>query len=564
MPTKAGRFSAWFVALFFLALTAIGLLTAGNYGQPWDEPWEQDILRMNGNQYAQTLGLETRFALTSTMKAPASGLIEDSVERDHGECAYYPLLSVMAGSSLSQQSLMQLWHAYTWLWFVAGAGALWLICRRLGLSRALSTVAVLFWVLTPRMFAEGHYNNKDLVLLSLVLITLWLSLRLMERPGVLRALLFSLAGAAATNTKVIGLFIWALCALFVLIRLCVGRRMKGRAWLAALVALVSFAGFYALLTPALWPDPKAYLVYTCNNAVHFGRWQNLILFRGAVFNLRVDTLPWYYLPYMIAVTTPLWLLALFAIGQVLALGRILRARPGVFTSDITTGLLLCTLLWLVPFLYAILGHPNLYNGWRHFYFLYGPMLALAGYGAGRIFNRLSALRSPVMRRVCAGLLALCMALTGTQIALSHPTEYTYYNALVAGKDVPEYLELDYWNVSVLQTVRKLLNQQPDGSVLTLQGAEYWSQTGLQSAWQLLTPEEQARITVLPADDPSAAYVLSNRTYAVLGNWQPDPTQQAVAQTDSFGLPLCTIYTAAHPHGSLPTPVASAAGEVLPA
>ena len=167
-----------------------------------------------------------------------------------------------------------------------------------------------------------------------------------------------------------------------------------------------------------------------------------------------------------------------------------------------------------------------------------------------------------MKKMFAVLLALCMALTGTQIALSHPTEYTYYNALVAGKDVPEYLELDYWNVSVLQTVRKLLNQQPDGSVLTLQGAEYWSQTGLQSAWQLLTPEEQARITVLPADDPSAAYVLSNRTYAVLGNWQPDATQQAVVQTDSFRMPVCTIYTAAHPHGGLPAPVASATGEVL--
>ena len=167
-----------------------------------------------------------------------------------------------------------------------------------------------------------------------------------------------------------------------------------------------------------------------------------------------------------------------------------------------------------------------------------------------------------MRRVCAALLGLCMALTGTQIALSHPTEYTYYNPLVAGKNVPDYLELDYWNVSVLQTVRKLLNRQTDGSTLTIQGAELWSQTGLEAAWQLLTPAEQARLTVLPADAPSAEYVLSNRTYAVLGNWQPDATQQAVVQTDSFRMPVCTIYTAAHPHGGLPAPVASATGEVL--
>jgi len=40
-----------------LALTALGLITSAAYGQPWDEPWEQDILCMNLNQYAQTLGI---------------------------------------------------------------------------------------------------------------------------------------------------------------------------------------------------------------------------------------------------------------------------------------------------------------------------------------------------------------------------------------------------------------------------------------------------------------------------------------------------------------------------
>ena len=85
-----------FVALFFVAILAVGLLTSASYGQPWDEPWEQDILRLNGNQYAATLGLDIRFALQSDMPAPQTGLIADSIEKDHGESAYYPMVLLLA------------------------------------------------------------------------------------------------------------------------------------------------------------------------------------------------------------------------------------------------------------------------------------------------------------------------------------------------------------------------------------------------------------------------------------------------------------------------------------
>ncbi|MCE5342608.1 MAG: hypothetical protein LLF96_03350 [Eubacteriales bacterium] len=533
-----------FTALFFIALTALGLFTAGDYGQPWDEPWEQDILRMNGNQYRTALGIAGNTALTSTMEAPASGLIADSQEKDHGECAYYPLLWLVDNANIPEATRMVIWHAYTWLLFMAGAAALWLVCRRLGLSRIYSGAAVLFLVLSPRFFAEGHYNNKDIVLFSLTLLTLWLSLRLMEKPGFLRAALFSLSGAAAANMKIVGLLIWGLCALFVLVRQLAGRRMTGRVWGVAAFALLSFAAFYALLTPALWPDPYAYLRYVLGNALHFSRWQNDVLFRGTVFHLKTASLPWYYLPYMILVTTPLWLIALIGVGQFFTLGLVLRLRSRTFKDDTATGLLLCTLLWTLPLLYTLLAQPVLYNGWRHNYFLYGPMLALAAYGLHTLSEKLRsrgtrhALR---LRYAGAGLLALMMAFTGAQAGLSHPNEYVYYNALLLNRNVPEYLELDYWNVSVLQTLRSLLAKLPAQGSVTISGGELWSQTGLESAWKLLDETEQARLTVVGYQGGTADYVLENTTYAVLGDWQAAEYMPVIAETESFGLPMCTVY-----------------------
>lgn len=535
------RHDAGLVAAFFILLALAGFLTSANYGRPRDETSEQDILRMNLNQYAQALNIPARYVGQGRVAWPESGLIEDSVERDHGECAYYPLFWLMGESGWTDAQVMKLWHAYTWLWFMTGAAALWLICRRLELSRRLSCVATLFLVLSPRMFAEGHYNNKDMVLLSLVLLTLWLALRLMERPAPLRALLFSLAGAMAANTKIIGLMVWGLCGLFVLAKQMGNRNMTLRVWLIALITLFAFGGFYYLLTPAMWSDPPGYIGYVLGNSANFSRWKNAVLFRGAVFDTQNNRLPFYYLPYMIFVTTPLWVLAFFFVGQSLTLARLIGRFRKLLKSKVELTLLLCTCLWLLPFLYAVVARPTLYNGWRHMYFLYGPMLAIAAYGLHAVWRRLRSMDQPLLRRLGSALLAACMAGTGVAMAMAYPNEYSYFNLAVWGKDLPTFLELDYWNMSGVQTLRALLRQLGEDSPATIAGAEARTQTALEDAWQLLTPRQQRQLTVLACGDPKAEYVLSNTAHAVVWSWQPEPGMTPVVETRSYGQPLCIVY-----------------------
>lgn len=119
-----------------------------------------------------------------------------------------------------------LWHAYTWLWFMLGVWAIYGFCRETGLSRPVSCAGALLLYLCPRFFAEGHYNNKDMVLLSLVLCTLWLGVRLLASPGFLRGLLFSLAGAMAANTKIAGAFAWGVMGLCAVVMLTARARVE--------------------------------------------------------------------------------------------------------------------------------------------------------------------------------------------------------------------------------------------------------------------------------------------------------------------------------------------------
>jgi hypothetical protein len=526
-------------ALFFVLLFCLGLWTSLDYGQPWDEPWEQDILRMNLNEYNAYLGFEDRFNLLSDIEKPDSLLISDSVERDHGESAYYPVFFLVTDGGISGKTRMILWHMYTWLWTMAGALALYGVTRRMRLSRTVSCAAVLFLMLSPRLFAQGHYNNKDIILLVSLLIMLWLMLRLIERPTVSRALPFALIGAVAANTKILGLFLFGLCAGGVFVCLLAGKRMNKRAWIAAGASLLGFCTFWFLLTPAMWRDPAAYVQYTFVNAFNFSRWSNYVLFRGTIYGYGHTALPFYYLPYMILVTTPLWLLVMIGIGQVYAARALLRGRREMLKDQTRLLLLLCTALWLGLVALTMVSRPVIYNGWRHFYFLTAPMLILAAYGLQRTWDALRGLKNRLYSHLFALVLAALMGITAVCMLTNHPYQYTYYNALLRA-DRQSNMELDYWNVSVLDTLDSLLDTT-EGTV-AITGADLWAQTGLRYAHALLPATERTRLIVLPENDPDAAFYLVNPTYARFSGWNAEGRELTV-QTVSYGVSICEIYAA---------------------
>ena len=480
-------FPRWAVGLFFAAFLLLGLLTAADYGAPWDEQDEMDILRMNLWEYARTFRLdesafEERAAAGSELTISVLTPISESIEQDHGIAAFYPMAGVVMSETLTETQRSAIWHVWCWCIFTLGALGLYGACRRLGLSRGMALLAPLMLGLSPQFFAHGHFNNKDIALMSLAACLLWQALRLMKKPAFSTGLLFSFFGALAANTKVAGLALWGLCALFVLIAQLANRRMTGRMWAVAAVTLFSFFGFYALITPALWADPAAFLEYLLVNAVGFQRWQNLILFRGAVFNLQLDCLPVYYLPYMVLATTPVWLLVLIGAGNALAILRKPRLE-----------LWLVVLMWALPLGFAVLTRTTVYNGWRHFYFIYGPMIVLAAWGIHQLPKK----------KAIAALLAVCMLAGAAELAVNHPHQQTYYQPLARGED---HNELDYWNVSARNALQTLADNT-EGE-LTIAPADLWTEDALNKAVLLLDAETAQRFVI--AED--AQYVLLNPTY----------------------------------------------------
>lgn len=526
----------WAVCAFFAVFLALGLVTAGDYGPSWDEQTEMDILRMNLWEYARVLGLdESRFETLAARQGPLSietlRPISQSIEQDHGTAAFYPFGWVVLDLSLTGAQQSALWHMACWAVFTLGGFALYAALRQMGLSRGWALLGPVCLLLTPPFFAHGHFNNKDIALFSLSLCGLWQALALARRPGFARGVCFALCGALAANTKVAGLALWGLCALYVLIRLLMERRMTPRVWGVAGVTVLSFAALYALLTPALWADPAAFFGYLLSNAVAFQRWNGYVLFRGSVFDTTSQPLPWYYLPYMMLATTPLWVLLLCAAGTAAALwtgARRLRARDA-------SGLvpLLAALLWLLPLAFAVLTGTRIYNGWRHFYFLYGPMLALAVLGARGLWTHTRGAK----RRAFAALLGLCMALTGVGIATQHPYQYAYYQPLVQLRGT-DYNELDYWNVSARDALVRLAEAY-EGE-LTVEPADLWSDYALQRSLDVLPEDLAGRFICLP-EGGGARFVLSNPTYACFSGFSPGADMAECVTLSAYGYPIMILY-----------------------
>lgn len=519
------------VALFFLALLLLGLLTAGDYGSAWDDLGEMGILRMALREYDELLPWDTQ--LGQTLLEMGVERLSESVERDHGVCLYYPLFWAVGDASLSIQSLTFIWRCYTWLLFTLGLAALYAVARRMGLSRGFACLGVMIVVLSPRFFAEGHYNNKDIPLMSITLVLLWQSARLMEKPTYARSLGFALAAGLCTGTRIIG---GAYCLLFggmVVCGLCATRRMnRSVIGVAACTVGLSLA-FYVLLTPSLLADPPGFITYLIKNAVGFSRWHGNVLWFGQVIPCSQTKPPRAYLPVMILLSTPLWASALLIASVPLAFTRLRRAGRGLLRESQSLLLLIVQAAWILPLAALVVLHVLVYNGWRHVYFLYGPMALCMAYALQSLW-RLARTRG--RRRIVALCTALCLTSSAVGIAVNHPYQYAYWNALVPVQERAELFEMDWWNLSGADALKELLSQT-EGPVVVMASDSY-SRSGLVMSANLL---DSGRITVADTWEGRPDYLFSNLSYAAMAGFEPEEGMEPVVTVSAYGAPITVIY-----------------------
>ena len=351
-------------------------------------------------------------------------------------------------------------HLLTHLFFLASGIACYLLVLRMFGNRLLALIAMVLFLLHPRIYAHSFFNSKDIPFLAMFMIALSLMHRAFRRDTLGAFILCGAGVGLLANLRFAGIALFAaVLALRALDLAFAGGREEPRRVLLAggAFTLAAILTYYASL-PVLWTDP-------------FGRFADLIgalrAHPGEIFNFyrgdwfyAPDGSPIDYAPVWIAITTPPAVLLLAVIGAIALAWRGVRHPRDILRNGPARFGLLLLFLSVAALVAVVALESTIYNEWRHLYFLYAPLLLLAIFGLHRLATSFRG------RWPRAGVYALAGA--GAAVAIVsmvriHPHEANSFSALT-DRTTPERLLLRYdllhWEHAVGDVLGGILRDHP--------------------------------------------------------------------------------------------------------
>jgi hypothetical protein len=330
-------------------------------------------------------------------------------------------------------------------------------------------------------------------------ITTYSLMRLLDKPSLSNALFHALTTAAAINIRIVGVVVPAVTALVVTVDVLKSASPRAKLrniWPSLSVYLCLLPVLTVLFWPYLWEDPVHNFVAGISSMSRF-RWNGEVLFLGKY--VKGTNLPWQYAPVWIAITTPPFYLACFVVGVYYNCRMLWRNRTKVYDDDAERQDLIHLLLFFVPLISVIVLKSVLYNGWRHLFFVYPSFLSIAMTGFISFYNFTK--RLPVLRWALLGALVMSFTSTGYFVVREHPHQQIYFNFL-AGTNVKDRFDLDYWGLAYRQGLEYILKNDPSG-IVKVKTANFAGKLNS----KILTAQDRRRLRYVPVEE--ARYFLSN-------------------------------------------------------
>lgn len=274
-----------------------------------------------------------------------------------------------------------------------------------------AAAAVAALLLLPRMFAHAHFASFDGPLMSCWLLA-WATFAPALRGG-RGAMLWGVMLGLTLSTKATGwlaplpFFAWALVY------------RERAAWRALALGVPLALATFGLLNPPLWHQPLSALATFADLNLHRAAhgWNISILFLGRMCNLDFP-LPWYNTLFWTAITVPVGLLALAALG----IGWTLRRWRVERLALLALG------SWLVLIVVRALPGTPPHDGTRLFLPAFAFLAILTGIGTARLLKTLPGwTRRAAACAVVAGYLGAASSLVWYA-----PQWLSYYNLLIGG------------------------------------------------------------------------------------------------------------------------------------
>ena len=508
---KMKNFENFFIILIFILYFFIGSQIYADYGFYIDEKFH----RSNGfywlNFISDFLGFENLKEISKVKLDQIQGFTLPEIKKwnQYGIIFDLPAAYLEIFFNLNEPvKYFQLRHFLVFSIFFSGSIYFYKILFNRFNNKLISLLGFILLILTPRIFGDAFWNNKDIIFLSFYVISIYFYFKFIDLPTYKNLILFSLFAAIATSMRIAGIFLPFSFLLFYFFDLISRKNKIGINFI--FVLLTSYIFFLTISWPLLWVEWPTSLFSILNLDMS---WGGQVHFLGEYYPSQY--LPQYYLIFWILVSTPVLHIILFLHGFINYSKRLVmryfkiekisfysdlwrsRAEKKDFFIFLNLVLFICALSFL---------NIDLYNSWRLGYFIYIFIIYFSTYSIYLIFKIKS---EHFFKKLIILLILICFLIFRNY--LYHPYQSVYFNFLVPEK-IKNNLDVDYTGLSGIAFLKEIIKKEP---------GEYEIKIGINSwypLWrmvELLDKKDQTRIKILYHDKRSEAdYLYSNRIYDV--------------------------------------------------
>lgn len=386
----------------------------------------------------------------------------------------------------------------------------------------------IFLVLSPRIFAQSFYNNKDIVFMSLFIIALYSCVKFIYKPNIKHAILFALTSALATDVRVMGIMLPLLTLFFILILSLRDKFFLKNNLFSVVTFLILTPSFIIIFWPYLWPDPIINFIVAFKNLSAFP----LDMMKNLYFGNYVYSsyAPWHYSLIWIGITTPILYVILFIFGFYITLARVIKRLLNINENkkfnDLWRGKkemidLMILLNFFLPIFVVIILNSTLYDGWRQLYFTYPSFLLLSLYGFQKVINKI---KKKKLHNYFLAFVILTLTANLINMIRIHPFQYAYFNFL-AGKETEKNFEADYWGVSNKQALEYIISND-NKNIYKIYPA---SNIDLYLSKLIFSDFQKSKIEIV-SEQYEADYIISNGNF-----WEGNPEANFAKIPDDFRL-----------------------------
>ena len=476
------KFEKIFISIFFISFLFIGLNIYKDYGISVDEVG----YRHQGITILYTLN---NYIFPDISQTIADGKVfvtipELQKTQIFSGVPFHILTAIFEflGSTKNKVEAFHLKHLITFLIYFLGVFFFFLLLNLKFKNYKFSLLGTSFFILSPRIFAQSFYNPNDIVFMSSIIFISYFYIKFFQNfkmKYLVYSCIFSSISICLRPMAIYMpiLFITGLMYIYFIKEINLNYLLKKLSIFIILTFVLSY-----IFNPPIWITPIKIIIQQFQWAINSSVTD--ILYLGKFY--KNTQTPWHYLIVWILVTTPILYLILFFFGILKILVNVKNElKIGFNKIDINNIFIL--FIFLIPFVAAVLVSKSMLNGWRHLYFIYPFVIYISMVGLEWILKKKVRLKFFIMIPVFLSLIN-----TAHKIYKDHPYQMTYFN-LLAGKNIQDKFELDYWGVSNKAAIKYILDND-NRRKINIHGI---SRTRLSYTVDFfLKPQDQKRISIV--------------------------------------------------------------------